>query len=171
VPTIDYRIDTNSPVRHGDATVGAGGGVPPNYARPQPDVIATSGNFETLDTRFRAGPDWDSPTLPLTSADTVLASGAGAVLYYPAPGMGKRHVFYGFDWGYNATPSGGASFGIQSPSGTYVYGPVPVVSAGAGFSVFEQGLRMPMSQDALVELKSGGAGVGGRVSLKGRRVE
>lgn len=169
MPTIDFRMDTNSPVRNGDAATSTGGPVPVVYTRPAPDVLDGGPSNEPTDSRYRAEP-WDSRPLPLSSADTNLASGAAAILYYSAPGPNKHHNFYGFGYGYSNTPTNGG-FGIQSPSGTYVFGPVQITAGGPGSFDFEEGLKTPAGQDVLVVLLNSAAGVGARLSLKGRNIQ
>jgi hypothetical protein len=93
-----------------------------------------------------------------------------ASVYLGRSGSNRRHALYQVGWGYNGTPSGAGAFRVESPSGTIVYGPVPVTSAGAGEFSWPDGLLLGEDSDALVVLAAGGGGVTGRVSIGSRGI-
>lgn len=173
---VQSLIDPTAPIRNGDAVVGTGGSLtttPQTYARPGVLSIASGdglGLFQTLDSRYLAGP-WaeNAEPMPNSSLDTNTGSGAAAVLNYLPAGTGRQHLLYGFNYGYSAVPTNG-SVSVQSPSGTYVWGPMPVTSAGLAGVDFPAPLHMPVGQGMLISL-AGVSGVFATVSIKGRRVE
>lgn len=133
------------------------------------------GNLDVLEAaqstngRFLEG-SWNSEydNLVQTASDTNSAVGADAVVNYNAGTYNQNHVIDGVSWSYGSDPSG--SISVESPSGTTVWGPLAVTTAGPGFIPFPNGLCGADESSLLVRLKSGGTSVSGTVSVLGHRV-
>jgi hypothetical protein len=126
--------------------------------------------FERANSLYR-GDKWlhQQGSIPAVSGDNASADGADATVDYPAVPY-LAHSIHGIAWGYNSNPTGGA-LQVESPSGTIIWGPIPVTSEGTGFEDFGKGLRGVTGDDMWIRLVSGGSGVTGYVSVKGHREE
>lgn len=141
----------------------------PSYYNPSPRVNALANISGTqfygdLDGKYYE----QGSTLPQSSSDSAVGvSGNNAAVYYPAAGPSTRHVLYHVDWGYDSTPASG-QFYVQSPSGTTIFGPIPITAAGAGYSEWDDGLKGGVGSDMLVVLKKGGPSAIGFVDVSER---
>ena len=68
----------------------------------------------------------------------------------------------GIAWGYSATPTAG-SIKVEDGSGTVIFGPVPITTAGPGFFPFA--FKGSANAALIVTLAAGGSGVSGVVSV------
>lgn len=116
--------------------------------------------------RFLNGPWLDDNSFPAQGSGDINSSDttADAVVYYDSQD-GFTHSIRGFTWSYDSAPTNG-EISIESPSGTIIYGPQPITSAGFGFKNFESMIGS-RSDDFLVRLAAGSAT--GVVTVDGHR--
>jgi hypothetical protein len=122
--------------------------------------------------RFRSG-DWmdNEGSILASASDTNVATSGDAVVNYAAT-ENIAHTIFGISWDYNTDPTAsGAAVQVESPSGTVVWGPLPIQNKGAGFFDFDRGLRGAESQQMLVKAIGGGASIRATVAVKGHRLE
>lgn len=106
--------------------------------------------------------------LPASADDNASASGIVQITL-AAPGWTQRHEIFGVGFGYLDTPApGSGSLQIESPSGTIIWGPIPVIAAGMGFQDFPRGLQGGVDTPLVITLTD--ALCNGEISIKGRRV-
>lgn len=165
------KVTIANPIVHGLAVSSTGDGVPVQYRTSHAATFDNpSGllSLANLDGRFLAQ-EWKGDPLPVTAADNATVTGGLAGVYY-GPLSGQRHGVYRVDFSYETTPTSG-QFRIESPSGTTIFGPLYVGSAGPQHVAFEDGLKGAREGSLFVNLTSGGASVKGQVSVSQRRIE
>jgi len=127
--------------------------------------------FQDVNARYSADHWTLEGAVPVASGDTNSPSAnADAVVYYAAPGTRRHHVVQGLAYGYNATPTSGF-ISIESPSGTPIFGPLPITTSDAQFEDFPRGFKAGANLDMLIRLTAAGSAVKGAVSAKGHRIE
>lgn len=167
------RIFQNKDILNGAAVICPVAGSGSNYIYDAGCQRIPSGEsiliLQILDGRYLRD-EWEGQAPPQTASDIrTPTSGQAAGVHYGADAY-RRHKIQHIDWSYDTTPVSGY-VQVESPSGTVIWGPQYITSAGAGFHDFnEDELSGAMGNSMFVVLANGGPNCRGSLSIVGHRL-